>query len=101
MKVRNKLKIIRPICYGCRDKICNTHALIDIIASFFVDIQQKKYSGLLCMDIKKVFDTKRHRRRLYKLQHYGVRADVYDLFVSVLASRQQYVSIYNYCSTPK
>ena len=56
-------------------------------------IQNKNYSALLLMDLRKAFDTVSHEILLQKLFHYGIRGPAYDLIKSYLSSRYQFVFI--------
>ena len=56
-------------------------------------IQNKNYTALLFMDLRKAFDTIAHEILLQTLFHYGIRCPAHDLIKSYLSSRYQFVSI--------
>ena len=58
-------------------------------------------SGLLLLDLKKAFDTVKHKTLLTKLEHYGIHGPTVDLFASFLTIRYQYVSLENHHSNLK
>ena len=47
------------------------------------------------IDLKKAFDSVTHSILQQKLEHYGFRGNVFNLFSSYLSNRQQYVSVNN------
>ena len=65
------------------------------------NINDKKYTVLLLLDLKKAFDTVSHKTLLTKLEHYGIRGPTFDWFASFLAYRFQYVSLENHQSNQK
>ena len=62
---------------------------------------KKNFVGLVFLDLKKASDAVLHDILLHKLNHYGIRGKVNDLFRSYLAERKQCVSINNYNSAIK
>ena len=51
------------------------------------------------LDLAKAFDSVSHNILLRKLQHYGIRGNVYNFFQSYLSSRSQFVKMDNIKST--
>ena len=45
------------------------------------------------MDLRKAFDTVLQHILMNKLYHYGIRGQAFDLIVSYLSSRYQFVSV--------
>ena len=52
----------------------------------------KKYTCLILLDLKKVFDTVDHKILLAKLEKYGIKGNVHKLIKNYLTDRQQYVN---------
>ena len=53
------------------------------------------------LDLSKAFDTLDHDILIYKLQLYGIRGVVFDLFKNYLQNRRQYVVINGFKSESK
>ena len=51
------------------------------------------------LDIKKAFDSVRHKKLLHKLHHYGIRGIANHLLKSYLTERKQSVSLNDITST--
>ena len=96
-----KNKIFYSYQYGFREKRSVTHALLDVITQGYNAIEQKSFTALLLMDLRKAFNTVSHRILLQKLLHYGIRGPAYTLTESYLSNRQQFVSINNVTSCSK
>ena len=78
--------------YGFRKKHSVIHALLDVISLSYDASQSKQYTALLLMDLRKAFDTASHHILMHKLYQYGIRGPAFDLIVSLLSSRYQFVS---------
>ena len=87
--------------YGFRENHSVVHALLDITTTSYDAIQNKNFTALLLMDLRKAFDTVSHEILLKKLSHYGIRGRAYDFIESYLNSRTQFVSINNCQSQTK
>jgi len=90
-----KHKVFYEYQYGFRQKHSVIHALMDVTTLTYDQIQNKAYTSLLFMDLRKAFDTVSHEILLRKIHHYGIRGPAYDLIESSLTSRQQLVFIKN------
>ena len=55
-------------------------------------MNDKKFTGLIMVDLKKAFDTVSHKILLRKLQNYGIRGVVGKLITNYLSDRKQYVT---------
>ena len=81
--------------YGFCPNRSSTHAILDIVSTTYDNINNKKYTGMVMLDLIKAFDTVCHKRLLLKLGHYGIRGTAYNLLQSYLSKRSQYVSLVN------
>ena len=64
------------------------HAILDIVLTCFDNVENKKFTGLLLLDLTKTFDTVQHKILFAKLHHYGIRG-VNNFFESHLTNRSQ------------
>ena len=55
-----------------------------------INMSKNMNTGLICLDLKKVFDIVSHSILLQKLQHYGIRGNTLDLLTFYLTERKQY-----------
>ena len=69
------------------------HAVTDVLTLVYDNIHEKKFSGLIFLDIQKGFDTVDHKILIAKLEHYGIRGIAKNLFESYLQNRQQFVAL--------
>ena len=90
--------ILYPSQFGYRIKHSTSHALINITEEVKHSIDNNKYGCGIFLDLKKVFDTVKHRILIEKLEHYGIRGVVLDWFKSYLENRKQYVTVNGHCS---
>ena len=90
--------ILAPNQFGFRKSYSTNHAILNLITKCYDNIQNKLFSNLILLDVKKAFDSVSHDILVAKLHHYGIRGIANDLFASHLANRQQY-TIINNCSS--
>ena len=95
MSFIEKHSILSPTQYVFRPKSSTEFAILDIVSSCYENINDKLFTGLIMIDLKKAFDSVTHSSLLQKLEHYGFRGSVFNLFSSYLSNRQQYVSVNN------
>ena len=95
MSFIEKHSILSPTQYGFRPESSTEFAILDIVSSCYENINEKLFTGLIMIDLKKAFDSVTHSILLQKLEHYGFRGNVFNLFSSYLSNRQQYVSVNN------
>ena len=79
--------------YGFHGKRSTQHAILDIVNQIQINMDQKKYTCGIFIDLQKAFDTVNHSILLRKLQHYGIRGIVNDWFSSYLLNRIQTTQI--------
>ena len=54
-------------------------------------MNEKLFSNLIMVDLRKAFHTVCHKKLVNKLNHYGIRGIVYELISNYLLNRKQYV----------
>ena len=84
--------IISKKQYGFRENYSTYMAIIDLVDKISSNIDKKKHSIGIFLDLSKAFDTIDHQILLRKLQCYGIRGIACDWFKSYLENRVQYVS---------
>ena len=81
--------------FGFRHKHSTIHHILDLITESYQNIEEKRFSTLLLLDIRKAFDSVPHPTLLKKLEFYGIRGVSNTLLDSYLSERQQFISINN------
>ena len=81
--------------FGFRHKHSTIHPILDLITESYQNIEEKRFSTLILLDIRKAFDFVPHPTLLKKLEFYGIRGVSYTLLDSYLSDRKQFVSINN------
>ena len=69
------------------------HAVTDVIAMAYDNINDKKITGVSFSDIKKAFDIADNDILINKLDRYEIRGTVNDLLKSYLLQRKQFIVI--------
>ena len=92
---------IVPSQYGFRHNRSTIHAILDLITSCLDNINKKKFSTMIFLDIKKAFDSVSHNKLLKKHDYYGICGVANLLLKSYLNDRKQYVLIDNQKSSEK
>ena len=95
------MNTIAPTQNGFKHNRSTIHAMIDLITTCYDNLNCKKFSALIFLDIQKAFDSVSHQKLLKKLEYYGIRGVANSLICSYLRNRKQYVSIYNKRSSEK
>ena len=65
--------ILYDLQYGFRHKHSTQHATLDIVNTILSNMDNRKYSCGIFIDLKKAFHTVNHEILLTKLEHYGIR----------------------------
>ena len=89
------MNTIVPTQYGFRYNRSTIYAMLDLITTCYDDLNCKKFSTLIFLNIQKAFDSVSHQKLVKKLDYYGIRGVANSLICSYLRNRKQYVSIYN------
>ena len=77
-------------------KHCSTSdAVIDAYNELLLNLNQKKITLSIFLDLSKAFDCINHGILLKKLQKYGIRGEPLKLFQSYLTNRSQYTTVNN------
>ena len=70
-----------PTRYGFSPTQSTVYAILDIVSTGF-NTENTKFTGLLQLDLTKPFDTVQNKILLAKLNHYGIRGVVNNVFES-------------------
>lgn len=79
--------------YGFRENHSTYMALIELIDKISDELDNKKISLGIFIDLSKAFDTINHEILLNKLKFYGIRGTANNWFQSYLSNRYQYVQV--------
>ena len=79
--------------YGFRSKHSCENAVSDLVGELVKNIQDKKYTVTLFLDLSKAFDTLEHNVIFNKMEKYGIRGTALNWFKSYLCNRHQRVRI--------
>ena len=74
--------------------------MLDIVTKSYDSINDKKFSSLIFLDMKKAFNSMCRKKLLFKLHHYHIREVSYQLFKSYLSHRKQLVNCADAVSNP-
>ena len=83
--------LIIPTQFGFRHNHSTIHSILDIITESYQNIEDKRFSALILLDIKKAFDSVCHKILIKKLEFYGIRGVANKLLHSYLQNRLQFV----------
>ena len=97
----NQNKLINSNQFGFRSNHSTNHALLNLTERIKSLVDTGKYVCGIFIDLEKAFDTVNHKILCEKLNYYGFRGKVNNLFESYLSNRKQYVSINGYDSVTK
>ena len=90
-----KHSILSPMQYGFHSESSTEFAILGIVSSCYENINDKLFTKLIMIDVKKAFDSVTHSILLQKLEHYSFSGNVFNLLSSCLSNTQQYMSVNN------
>ena len=90
-KFINENGILNSNQYAYQKGISTTDAIINLTEEIYKNLNNKLYCTALFIDLRKAYDTVNHAILFKKLERYGLRGVVLDLFKSYLSSRSQCV----------
>ena len=93
IKFLNKNKIVNDSQFRFRESHSTTHAITNINETILRNVELKKHTASIYLDLSKAFDCVNHKILLEKLYTYGVRGISHKLFQSYLTDRYQFTSI--------
>ena len=93
IKFIDKNDILYDLQYGFRNKHSTQHAILDIVKTKHSNMDNRKYSCGIFIDLKKAFDTVNHEILLTKHEHYGIRGVINSWFRSYLSDCRQSIEI--------
>lgn len=95
----DKKQLIHPNQYGFRPGYSTSLAVSTIYDEIINNMEEKKYTCAIFLDLAKAFDTVDHNILIQKLDLYGIRGNVLDLFKSYFCNRKHYTVVNGIPST--
>lgn len=89
----NEFSILSNDQFGFRKSKNTTDAIMNLIEHIYSELNCKKHTVGVSIDLRKAFDTVNHELLLRKLSSYGVRGVTWSWFNSYLLNRTQSVRI--------
>ncbi|MCG7866607.1 MAG: reverse transcriptase family protein, partial [Candidatus Thiodiazotropha taylori] len=89
----DKHTILTDCQHGFRSRRSCETQLIGLTHDLGLSLDKKKQTDLVILDFSKAFDRVPHQRLLKKLDHYGIRGEVYQWIRSFLSNRTQQVVV--------
>jgi hypothetical protein len=86
-------RIIRRNQFGFQKNSNTTAAFVNLFNTITTNLEAKKITCYLFIDLKKAFDCVNHKILLSKLEGYGIVSDAKHLLCSYLSNRKQFVEI--------
>ena len=92
-KFLDQNNIIYEHQFGFQKNKSTTAAVLDLYSQILQTLEKKKIACSVFLDFAKAFDTVDHKILTKKLEHYGIRGVVNELFVSYFSNRFQTAKI--------
>ena len=86
MSFIEKHSILSPTQYGFRPESYTEFAILNIVSSCYENINDKLFTGIIVIGLKKALDSVTNSILLQKLEHYDFRGNVFNLFSSYLSN---------------
>ena len=96
-----KFNIFSPEQFGFQPGVSTCDALIKLTEAIYQSLDEKNHHIITLIDIRKAFDCVDHAILSEKLDRYGIRGFVHNLFVSYLSNRKCFIEINNIKSDVK
>ena len=93
MEFFNKNQSLYKFQYGFRVKHSTTHAVLAVVDYCLRNLENKKFTIGIFIDVQKAFDCVDRSILITKLQYYGIRGPLLRWISSYLSNRSQYVEI--------
>jgi hypothetical protein len=91
--------VLNPVQYGFRSDASTTMAVLDFVHTIERAKDDSKDSMAIFLDLQKAFDLVDHCILLQKLENYGCRGTVLQLFKSYLLNRKQFTFLNGHSSS--
>ena len=95
-----KYNVLTNIQHGFRHKRSCESQLLTATNDFMNCFDNKGHIDAILLDFSKAFDKVNHKNLLIKLNHYGIRGNLYSWISSFLSKRSQKVLLDGHTSTP-
>ena len=89
----SKHNILSDYQFGYRTKPSTTHAILNISDTILRNLDEKKHTVSIFLDLSKGFDCVNHEILSKKLYHYGIRGVAHDFFKSYMTDRFQMTAV--------
>ena len=89
----NRNKVLNKRQFGYQKGVGTAEAICTLIDDVVEKLNQKLKVAGIFLDLSSAFDTVNHTLLLAKMEHYGVRGKVLDLFYSYLTNRKMFVEV--------
>jgi hypothetical protein len=89
----NRYKILNKRQFGYQKGVGTCEAIDELIKDTVLQLNSGKKVAGVFLDLSAAFDTVDHSILLSKLEHYGVRGNVFKLYESYLRNRKQFVEL--------